>query len=76
MLVEGKSLLASSRMSRPSTRHLTPLTTAYSTMLPAAQQVVRLEFGEFLIHPGSLVHGGKNITSGTRHLMILFANVK
>lgn len=46
------------------------------TMFPAARQVVRLDFGEFLIHPGSLVHGGMNIRAGTRHLMILFANLK
>jgi hypothetical protein len=46
------------------------------TFFPAANEIVRLEFGEFLIHPGSLVHGGMNILHGTRHLMIFFANIK
>ncbi|KAL7552935.1 hypothetical protein ACHAWF_016189 [Thalassiosira exigua] len=35
-----------------------------------------LEFGEFLIHPGNLVHGGVDIIRGTRHLMILFTHTE
>lgn len=54
--------------------HHTPC--SRSTFFPTAREVVRLEFGEFLIHPGSLVHAGMNILHGTRHLMIFFANVK
>jgi len=44
------------------------------TYFPDADAVVRLEFGEFLIHPGGLVHGGVNITQGTRYLMVLFVD--
>lgn len=46
------------------------------TYFPDASTNVRLEFGEFLLHPGSCVHGGSNITSGTRYLMVIFANAK
>lgn len=35
---------------------------------------VRLEFGEFLLHPGNVVHAGTEITKGTRFLMVLFAD--
>lgn len=38
-----------------------------------ANEVVKLEFGEFLLHPGHLVHGGVRITRGTRYLMVIFA---
>jgi hypothetical protein len=47
-----------------------------STFFPDAYEVVKLDFGEFILHPGSLVHAGMNITGGTRHLMVVFANVK
>jgi hypothetical protein len=40
-----------------------------------AGEVVRLEFGEFILHPGSLVHSGADIQSGTRHLMVIFAQI-
>jgi hypothetical protein len=43
------------------------------TYFPDAREVVRLEFGEFILHPGSLVHSGADIRSGTRHLMVIFA---
>ena len=46
------------------------------TYFPDANQTVRLEFGEFLIHPGNLVHGGIDITSGKRYLMILFTHTE
>jgi hypothetical protein len=46
----------------------------HSTWIPNIGEVVRLQFGEFLLHPGSLLHGGVNITSGNRYLMILFAH--
>jgi hypothetical protein len=45
------------------------------TIFPAARQVIRPDFGEFIIHPGSLVHGGINIRAGSRYLMVLFADV-
>ena len=46
------------------------------TFFPDANEVVRLEFGEFLLHPGSLVHAGMNISGGTRHLLVIFADTK
>ena len=46
------------------------------TYFPDACLNVRLEFGEFLLHPGSCVHGGSKITNGTRFLMVIFANEK
>lgn len=46
------------------------------TCFPDACTNVRLEFGEFLLHPGSCVHGGTKILSGTRYLMVIFANAK
>lgn len=45
------------------------------TFFPDAREVVRLEFGEFILHPGSLVHSGADIRSGTRHLMVIFAQI-
>ena len=45
------------------------------TYFPVAKATVRLEFGEFLIHPGKLVHAGVDITQGVRTLMILFTHV-
>lgn len=46
------------------------------TFFPEANQNVRLEFGEFLLHPGSAVHGGTPITGGSRYLMVIFAHEK
>ncbi|CAB9511813.1 P4Hc [Seminavis robusta] len=46
------------------------------TYFPEANTVVRLKFGEFLLHPGQLIHGGTDITRGTRYLMVLFAHLK
>ncbi|KAL3808222.1 hypothetical protein ACHAXA_011290, partial [Cyclostephanos tholiformis] len=37
---------------------------------------VRMEYGEFILHPGNLVHGGADIVSGERYLMILFAHTR
>ena len=44
------------------------------TYFPSADTVVRLEFGEFVLHPGGLVHGGVNITQGNRVLMVMFVD--
>ena len=44
------------------------------TYFPDANATVRLEFGEFLIHPGNLVHGGADISRGTRYLMVMFTH--
>ena len=44
------------------------------TYFPSAETVVRLKFGEFLLHPGGLVHGGVNITQGDRVLMVMFVD--
>lgn len=46
------------------------------TYFPDAKTTVKLEFGEFLIHPGDLVHAGVDIVKGTRTLMILFTHVE
>ena len=46
------------------------------TYFPDLNKVVRLKYGEFLLHPGSLVHGGTEISKGTRYLMVLFAHLK
>jgi predicted 2-oxoglutarate/Fe(II)-dependent dioxygenase YbiX len=46
------------------------------TLLADAGTVIRLEQGEFLLHPGSLVHGGMDISSGTRFLLVTFAYLK
>jgi len=46
------------------------------TYFPDANETVRLEFGEFLIHPGNLVHGGVDITQGSRYLMIMFTHTE
>lgn len=48
----------------------------FRTYFPEAKQTVRLEYGEFLLHPGTCVHGGVNITRGTRFIMVTFANEK
>lgn len=37
-------------------------------------QRVMLERGEFLLHPGSLIHAGGEITAGTRYLMVSFVH--
>jgi len=44
------------------------------TYFPEANQNVRLQYGEFLLHPGNCVHSGVDIRRGTRHLMVAFAN--
>ena len=49
---------------------------AGGTYFPDADRVVRLGFGEFLLHPGGLVHSGVNITAGSRYLMVIFAHEK
>ena len=45
------------------------------TTVAAIGQVIRLEQGEFLLHPGSLIHGGNPITAGTRYLLVTFADL-
>jgi hypothetical protein len=45
------------------------------TYFPDAHATVKLELGEFLIHPGNLVHSGVDIQSGTRYLMVLFTHI-
>lgn len=54
---------------------LTALFIPKRTYFPEAREIVRLDFGEFLLHPGSVVHSGANIGSGTRHLMVIFAQI-
>eukprot|EP00978_Attheya_sp_CCMP212_P001479 scaffold3126_cov46-Attheya_sp.AAC.4 len=46
------------------------------TYFPDAKQVVRLEYGEFLVHPGRLLHSGVELSQGVRYLMIIFADIK
>jgi predicted 2-oxoglutarate/Fe(II)-dependent dioxygenase YbiX len=46
------------------------------TMLVDIDRVIRLEKGEVLLHPGSMVHGGMDITEGTRYLLVTFAHLK
>ena len=46
------------------------------TYFPDADTTVRLEYGEFLIHPGNLVHSGVDITRGERYIMILFTHTE
>jgi hypothetical protein len=44
------------------------------TYFSAAKKIVRLNYGEFLIHPGGAVHSGVDITRGSRYLFIMFAD--
>ena len=44
------------------------------TYFPEAKRNVRLDFGEFLLHPGNAVHSGREIVGGTRYIMVIFAN--
>lgn len=46
------------------------------TFIAAINRVIRLEQGEFLLHPGCLVHGGNPITAGTRYLLVTFADLR
>ncbi len=46
----------------------------HRTYFPDANTIVRMEYGEFILHPGNLVHAGVDITSGERYLMVLFAH--
>lgn len=39
-------------------------------------QTVRLERGELLFHPGSLVHAGRDISSGSRLLLVWFVHLR
>lgn len=48
------------------------LTNGRRSILP----IRRLEYGELLIHPGTIVHGGVDITSGKRYLMIMFCHTE
>lgn len=50
--------------------------TGGGTFFPDLNRAVRLKYGEFILHPGSLVHGGTEITQGRRYLMVLFAHLK
>jgi hypothetical protein len=45
------------------------------THFPAAHTTVVLQEGEFLLHPGSLVHGGRPVTWGSRYVMVFFCHV-
>ncbi|CAJ1951236.1 unnamed protein product [Cylindrotheca closterium] len=38
--------------------------------------IIKLNYGECLLHPGSLVHGGMEVTKGTRYLMVTFAHLR
>lgn len=46
------------------------------TFYPAIGDTLRLERGEFVLHPGSLVHAGTEITAGTRHLLVFFCHLE
>ena len=35
---------------------------------------MRLDYGEFLLHRGDRIHGGSDISNGTRYLMVIFAD--
>jgi hypothetical protein len=48
--------------------------TGGGTYYPATGCTLRLSRGEFVLHPGSLVHAGTDITSGTRHLLVFFCH--
>ena len=39
-------------------------------------QTIRLERGELLFHPGSLVHSGRDIMSGSRLLLVWFVHLR
>jgi hypothetical protein len=43
------------------------------TFIVDVGRVIKLDRGEFLLHPGSLVHAGMDITEGTRYLLVTFA---
>ena len=45
------------------------------TYYPAVGDTLRLGQGEFVLHPGSLVHAGTEITAGTRHLLVFFCHL-
>lgn len=44
------------------------------TYLRDLDQRVVLEQGEFLLHPGNLIHAGCEITAGTRYLLVSFVH--
>jgi hypothetical protein len=44
------------------------------TFYPAIGSTLRCAQGEFVLHPGSLIHAGTDITSGTRHLLVFFCH--
>lgn len=46
------------------------------TYLDVVQMTIHLERGEFLLHPGSLAHAGRDISSGSRYLMVFFCHLR
>jgi hypothetical protein len=48
--------------------------TGGGTYYPATGSTLRCAQGEFVLHPGSLVHAGTDITAGTRHLLVFFCH--
>lgn len=46
------------------------------TYIPDTGSIIKLNHGECLLHPGSLVHGGMEVTKGTRYLMVTFAHLR
>lgn len=44
------------------------------TIIADMGRVIKLDKGEVLLHPGSLVHGGMDIYKGTRFLLVTFAH--
>ena len=46
------------------------------TFIVDVGRVIEVDRGEFLLHPGSLVHGGMDITEGTRYLLVTFAHLR
>jgi len=46
------------------------------TYFADVKETVKLNFGEFLLHPGVRVHSGHAITKGSRFLMVMFSHLE
>ena len=47
----------------------------FRTYFADPREIVMLDYGEFIVHPGKRVHCGVDITRGSRYLMVMFANL-